>query len=229
MQGPSKNPTTWATNHPVPIGWMREFRYFLKLYNLYKRIAGDIVECGVGEGNTFAMLAYLIGSENPPTRRLWGFDSFAGWPEPTEFDKSPRNPQKGEWKVSEELVRQRLEESRINREFPRLDLQIVKGFFCDSLPRFPKRPIAFLHIDADLYTGYHDALVYLFPQVAVGGIVAFDEYKRFPPRPEYGNGTIEKWPGCTKAVDEYFANRTDYHQIHHDQETGKYWLVKCAP
>ena len=227
MQGPSKNPTTWATNSPVPVGWMREFRYFLKLYYLYKGTTGDIVECGLGEGNTFAMLAYLIGSETSQKRTLWGFDSFEGWPEPTPWDASPRNPQKGEWRINEEMVQKRFEDSGIYKEFPGLDIRITKGFFNQTLPHFPARQIAFLHIDADLYPGYRDALTNLFPKVAIGGIVAFDEYKRFPNRSEYGYGTIEKWPGCTKAVDEYFANRPE--QLHYDEETGKYYVVKRAP
>jgi hypothetical protein len=48
---------------------------------LYKQIPpeGDMVECGLGEGNTFAMLAYFIGSEGrQQPRTLWGFDSFEG-------------------------------------------------------------------------------------------------------------------------------------------------------
>lgn len=205
----SKNITTWATDYPVPIGWMRQFRYFLHLFNIYKEITGDIVECGVGEGNTFSMLAYLIGSESQTTRTLWGFDSFEGWPEPTQWDASPRNPQRGEWSVGEEVTLERLKKSGISHQFPNLKIQIVKGFFNKTLPCFPDHPIAFLHIDADLYSGYHDALTNLFHKVAVGGVVAFDEYRFYSKRPAYDHGTIEKWPGCTKAVDEYFTGRPE--------------------
>ena len=124
------------------------------------------------------------------------------------------------------MVRQRLEESGINRDFPLLGVKIIRGFFCDSLPDFPENPIAFLHIDADLYPGYHDALVNLFPKIAVGGIVAFDEYKRFPPRPEYGNGAIEKWPAFTRAVNEYLLNRPE--QLQTDIEAGKYYAINAS-
>ncbi|MEK9182887.1 MAG: TylF/MycF/NovP-related O-methyltransferase [Patescibacteria group bacterium] len=228
QEGPSKVPTQWATNSPVPVGWMCQFRYFLKLYNMIKGVRGDFVECGLGEGNTFAMLAYFIGSEdNQLSRTLWGFDSFEGWPEPAASDASPRNPQKGEWKVNEGMIRQRFEESGIYKGFPDLDVRITKGFFNVTLPYFPARQIAFLHIDADLYPGYHDALINLFPNVSVGGIVAFDEYKEFPNKPEYGNGQIEKWPGCTKAVDEYFEGRPE--KIQYDPETKKYFVMKVAP
>lgn len=188
-------------------------------------ISGDVVECGLGEGNTFAMLAYLTGG-GQRRRTLWGFDSFEGWPKPTPWDASPRKPQAGEWKVSGEMIQRRLEDSGIRREFPKLRIRVIKGFFDTTLPRFPKGQIAFLHIDADLYPGYRDALVHLFPKVVSGGVVALDEYLEFPKTPKYGNGAIEKWPGCTRAIDEYFANRPEKPQRH--QETGKYYIIKAA-
>lgn len=229
MNGPSKVPTQWAIAHPVPVGWMRQFRYFAWLYSKIREVPGDVVECGLGEGNTFAMLAYLVGSENEggqSRRTLLGFDSFEGWPEPTAWDASPRNPQAGEWRVSGEMVRHQLEESGVKREFPELQIRVVKGFFDTTLPRFPKDQIAFLHIDADLYPGYRDALIHLFPKVTPGGVVAFDEYLEFPRTPEYDNGTIEKWPGCTRAVNEYFANRPEELKFH--KESGKYYTIKVA-
>ena len=187
-------------------------------------LPGDVVECGLGEGNTFSMLAYLVGSDINRSRILWGFDSFKGWPAPTRWDESPRNPQEGEWAVTEEMIQARLDESGIRKAFPGLDLRIVKGFFDRSLPNFPARPIAFLHIDADLYPSYRDALKYLFPHVVVGGIVAFDEYREFPSGPEYADRTIEKWPGASKAINDYFANRSETIQYH--PETKKYYVVK---
>lgn len=205
---------------------MKQFRYFANLYEKIKHVPGDVVECGLGEGNTFAMLAYLIGSEKRRQgRTLHGFDSFEGWPEPTSFDASPRNPTKGEWRVSEEMVRIRLEESKIIQEFPWLEIRIVKGFFSITLPNF-RRPIAFLHIDADLYPGYRDAMKFLFPLVSEGGVIAFDEYREFPNLPEYGMGTTEKWPGATKAVDEFLSQQEPCQTIDYWPETRKYYLIR---
>ena len=214
-------PTQWATPVNVPVGWMRQFRYIVRLFDRIKQIPGDIVECGLGEGHTFAMLAYLTGSERAkPARMLWGFDSFEGWPEPTQYDQSPREPQRGEWRVSEDHVRQRLENSLVKKEFPELDIRIVPGFFGETLPNFPDGAIAFLHLDCDLYTSYHDGLSYLFPKVARGGVILFDEYREFPQ--EYGG--VEKWPGATKAVDEYLASTGL--PLQYDEETKKYYVIK---
>jgi len=192
------------------------------------KLNGDVVECGLGMGGTFNMLAYLVGTEKRPSRTLWGYDSFEGWPEPDTIDDSPRKPQKGEWKVSEETVLDHLSQSGIRTEFPDLNFKLVGGYLCDTLPQAPDRPIALLHIDVDLYQGYADALLHLFPMVEVGGIVMFDEYLEFPDHPDYIDDCqpIEKWPGCTKAVDEFFADRPETPQLY--EETGKYYVVKLA-
>ena len=225
---PSRVPTAWKTASPVPIGWARQFLYMSRRFEQIRGVPGDIFECGLGEGNTLAMLAFLIGSEGQrPPRRLIGFDSFEGWPEPTEWDASPRNPKKGEWTVSRGMVEQRLTESKIREELADLKIEIIEGFLDKSLPEFVciRRQIALLHLDVDLYPGYKDGLKHLFPLVAVGGLVLFDEYREFHPEdPNYGNA--EKWPGCTKAVDDYFANRPE--RLQYDPETKKYWVVKQA-
>lgn len=227
MQGPSRVPTQWATNAPVPVGWMRQFRYMASLFEGLKDVEGDVVECGLGEGNTFAMLAYLVGSESgrQAPRVLWGFDSFEGWPEPTAHDQSPRSPQRGEWKVDRAMIEERLEQSRIREEFPNLDITVVWGFLEQTLPNFPDRPIALLHLDVDLYPGYHAGLTWLFPKVVRGGVVLLDEYKEYPNLPEYNFGKIEKWPGATKAVDEYFDLSHNPCELRYHNETKKFYVI----
>jgi len=214
--------TRWETESPVHVGVYRQFTYFLRLFDLIQNVPGDVVECGVGDGGTFCMLAYLTGSEpSPSPRTLWGFDSFAGWPEPAVWDRSPRNPQKGEWKIDQQLIWSRLEASKILQEYPDLHINIVPGFFAESLPQFPARQIAFLHIDADLYPSYRDALHHLFPKVAEGGVVCFDEYREIR---DFNGVIAEKWPGATKAVDEYFADLP--YTIRYFEETDKYYVIK---
>jgi hypothetical protein len=214
-------PTQWRTGEPVSVGWMRQFRYFSDLFAKVSNVSGDVVECGLGEGNTFAMLAYLVGSENRTTpRTLWGFDSFEGFPNPAEHDASPRNPKKGEWKVEEAMIRERFDKSGITSEFPNLDVHITKGFLGETLPHFPDHLIAFLHLDVDLYEGYRDGLEHLYSKVMWGGVIAFDEYREYPS--DYDGK--EKWPGCTKAVDDFF--RTHPEKMRYHEETKKYYVIK---
>src|SRR5207244_11744716 len=66
---------------------------FLAMYELFKLalpVKGSIVECGVFRGfgiMSWAKLSTILEPENL-TRRIYGFDSFAGFPEVSEKDKS---------------------------------------------------------------------------------------------------------------------------------------------
>jgi len=217
-------PTPWGNQAVVTAGWMRQFEYLLKLYDKIIEVSGDIVECGIGMGGTFSMLAYLIGRENrSPKRILRGFDSFEGWPEPDVSDRSWRQPQKGEWKVPQEYVETVLEKSEIREAFPDVQIEFIPGFLGDTLPLEKKKgyAIAFLHLDVDLYPSYRDGLTYLFPLVSPGGIVCFDEYKEFSSK-EYPEE--EKWPGATKAIDEYLSPRG--YTPTYNPLVKKYFIVK---
>ena len=214
-------PTQWKQSNAVQVGWMRQFRYLCRMYDLIADVPGDIVECGIGEGTTFAMLAYLAGSDTTP-RVLRGFDSFQGFPEPAPIDDSWRKPQKGEWAIEEAAVRTLLETASIPEKFPGLSINITPGFLNDTLPKEVVKgyQIAFLHLDVDIYPSYRDGLENLFPLVAPGGVVLFDEYKEFSSK----NPKNEKWPGATKAIDEYLLPLGYEPQYY--PETKKYFVIK---
>jgi len=201
--------------------FIRRFNYktvsrllcFERLFNKISDIDGDVVECGVGNARDLVMLACFIEQERK-NRTLWGFDSFEGFPEPTQEDKSTRNPKKGEWKVMEqEMVSKILARAYIDENFIHSGIKIVKGFFDESLPRSEVQNIAFLHLDVDLYESYKTCLKELFPRVVRGGVILFDEY-----------GDTVKFPGAKKAIDEYFKN-TSY-TILQEAIYGKYYVIK---
>ena len=189
------------------------FLCFEGLLNKVSDIDGDIVECGVGKARDFLMLACLM-KQKGENRVLWGFDSFEGFPEPTQEDKSSRNPKKGEWKkMEQEMVYKILAGAYIDENFIHSSIKIVKGFFDESLPTSEVQNIAFLHLDVDLYESYKTCLQEFFPRVVKGGVILFDEY-----------GDTVKFPGAKKAIDEYFKN-TPY-IILKENICGKYYIVK---
>jgi hypothetical protein len=191
------------------------FLYLKRMMDKVVNIKGDVVECGVGKGRTFQMLAILSGAQNKP---LWGFDSFEGFPEPTPEDQSSRNPQKGEWKhIAFKDVYDGLHTLKLSPEYLS-KIKVIKGFFDESLPKEINdiNKISLLHLDVDLYQSYKVCLKYLFPKVATGGVILFDEYANA--------AEVEKFPGAKKAIDEYFAGTND--KIERDQIFGKYFLVK---
>jgi hypothetical protein len=54
----------------------------------------------------------------------------------------------------------------------------------------------------------------LFPKVASGGVVMFDEYL---------NSDLD-WPGARQAIDEFFGEQI--RQIEHDVTVNRYYLIK---
>lgn len=93
------------------------------------------------------MFAFLIQSE-AKRRKLWGFDSFAGFPEPTKEDIILQR--KGIWdKANRNEVVGLLKNSGIT-EATFSDINLVSGFLDKTLNKFPDRPIALLHLDVDL-------------------------------------------------------------------------------
>jgi len=89
------NPSNWATkmeNFPKYVKKQNLTR-FLALYEIFKKIIdvkGSIIECGVNEG--FGLMTWLkLSSILEPvnlTRRIYGFDTFEGFPKISKEDKS---------------------------------------------------------------------------------------------------------------------------------------------
>jgi len=191
------------------------YLYFERFFQHIKGIEGDIVECGVGNGDSLIILSLLAKREGIG-RRVWGFDSFEGFPEPTAEDRSIRNPQKGEWRSDLGAVQQRLRMAGLDEHFVNRQATLVKGFFEDSLHLFRGRHIALLHLDCDLYQSYKTCLETLYPLVQAGGIIAFDEY--------VNTMQLLSFPGAQKAIDEYLGE--NHRLIVSDSETGQYYLEK---
>lgn len=194
---------------------MRRFHYLGRMFQKISSVAGDIVECGVFQGGRLLMLTYFTFEEQKtPPRLIWGFDSFQGFPEPTVEDASYRKTKKGEFgETTVRTVLRFLRDSGLNHNFIKTQIRLVPGFFHESLKKFPDRSIALLHLDCDLYQSYRDALTALFPKVAEGGIVLFDEYGKPP------------WPGAKRAVDEYFAAFPSC-PLYYDEIMKKYFVIK---
>ena len=203
-------------SHTLDEAWVRMLLYLGGLIETIDGVAGDIVECGVASGNSFAMLAALNRHSNPP-RRLWGFDSWQGLPTPLPEDVSTPSSAatRGAFSAShEDLVFLRLEQYG----FKRSDLghaTLVRGPFAETLPRCPVDQIALLHLDVDLYDSYRTCLTHLWPKVVPNGIVAFDEY-----------GLDDAWPGARLAVDEFFADKPGQLEMQRDPRASRHYAIK---
>lgn len=197
--------------------WLNHFVYFKEVYDLIAQVEGDLVECGIGSGNSFYKLCFLASREKRD-RKIYGFDSFEGFPEPSEEDKSPRNPQRGEWNQStvawiEALL---IERGQIDPAFIKGNVKLIEGFFKDSVQQYDGDKVAFLHLDVDLYHSYKVTLEYFWPKVVTGGVVLFDEYKQ--------PNALRNFPGASKAIDDFLGERSS--QVRFSKQANKHYLVK---
>jgi O-methyltransferase len=151
------------------------------------RIPGALVECGVFKGGSAGVLAKASSGVRP----LFLFDSFEGLPPPGEHDgrMAGERYQTGWCAATEADVLDLLQGLGIPRE----RIHIIKGWFQDTLPTADVGEIALLHIDADWYDSVKLCLDVFYDRVQPGGFIVFDDYGR--------------WEGCTRAVDEFIANR----------------------
>jgi O-methyltransferase len=151
------------------------------------RLHGDFWECGVYKGGTARMLAEFLSRKAPPAVTLHLFDTFAGMP---EADREVDVHRKGDFSdTSLAAVRQVVG----NKE----RVEFHPGWIPESFSGLPERPIALAHVDVDVYRSLWDCCEFIYPRLAVGGVMIFDDYG-FP-----------SCPGARKAVDEFFSGKPE--------------------
>lgn len=208
-------PRSPFTHFPVANA-LRKFLYFQKIYNQISHLDGDIVECGVGHGASLMILSVLAEDENKQ-RKLWGFDSFEGFPQPSAEDKSNRNPQEGEWSdTSIEFIANLFQEFGIPSSYFDSQIVLMKGFFNESLKKYIGEKIALLHLDVDLYQSYKDCLTQLYDKVVPGGIILFDEF--------LDTKSLSAFPGASQAILEFFNDKQACFE--RDGNSGRFYFRK---
>ena len=120
---------------------------------------GAHCEFGVFSGTSINLLA-----AKRPAQIFDGFDSFRGLPEawsgyrPFDFDRQGALP----------VVRD--------------NVRLHVGLFDATLPAFVQSagPVAFLHVDCDLYSSTVSIFSHLGPKLLPGSVIVFDEYFGYP-------------------------------------------------
>lgn len=120
----------------------------------------DYLEFGVASGIAFK---WWVDKNKNPGSRFYGFDVFTGLPEDFGVMKKNHFNTEGQTPV--------IDDNRVT---------FIKGLFQDSLPVFlksfksQKRKV--IHMDADLYSSTLFVLTSIFPYLAKGDIIIFDEF-----------------------------------------------------
>jgi hypothetical protein len=119
------------------------------------------LEFGVYKGKSLRRIAALT------RQTVFGFDSFEGLPQDWVLKY-----RKGDFSL----------DGRLPADMPG-NVRLVKGEFSESLPPFLSRhpgPVAFVHIDCDLYQSTRTVLTHLQNRIAAGTVILFDEFHNFP-------------------------------------------------
>lgn len=183
----------------------QHLKRFLALYEIFKMVLpvkGSVVECGVYRGFGFmswAKLSTILEPENF-TRRVYGFDTFSGFPSIAARDTNVVDsdivamPQSGDLSSnSKDELEALIEQYDQDRFLGHMDkAHLFKGDACRTIPDFlqqhPHLVVSLLFLDFDLYEPTRVALETFVPRMPKGAILAFDELDN------------PIWPGETQAV-----------------------------
>jgi len=150
-------------------------------------IEGDMIEAGVWRGGSSILARATLDSLGAHDRIVWVADSFQGLPPP-----GPAFPQDRELDLSQ-VDFLAVPADEVRGFFTRFGLdrgvELVEGFFDETLPKLRGRRWSVVRLDGDTYEATWVALDSLYPGVSAGGYVIIDDY-----------GLIEE---CRTAVDDY--------------------------
>ena len=163
-------------------------------------IPGDMIEVGTWRGGSSILMRATLDVLGDEDRTVWVADSFQGFPAPV--------PEAGEAAASEaypDTVEPYLAAfdflavpaQEVRRSFERFGLdhgvELIEGFFEDTLPGLGERRWSLVRLDADTYDSTVLALSSLYDGLEGGGYLVVDDY-----------GALEE---CRAAVDRFRAGR----------------------
>jgi O-methyltransferase len=178
---------------------------------------GLIAECGVYRGATLFGMAHKLRAMGKSSCQLVGFDSFEGFPEPTEKDALAdgsfhARAIKGVFAdTSYEELSKRVRALGLEGQ-----ITLVKGYFENSLSAWSDESFSVVHLDCDLYSSYITCLEFFYPRVKPGGYIVFDEYDFSAP----------VYPGAQKAIDSFLADKPEKIQHFSESRNPRYFIIK---
>lgn len=153
---------------------------------------GLALEFGVATGATLAIIADAVARD----RDVVGFDSFAGLPEA--------------WRTGFPAG----EFAQPPPDVP--GARVVTGLFEDTVPAFlaeTDEPIAFLHLDADLYSSTKTVLDLAGDRLAPDAVVVLDEFFNYPGWQEHEFRAWSEFIERTGRTFEYLAYTGNNEQV----------------
>lgn len=165
-------------------------RYGLELV----KVDGLALEFGVASGTTLRIVSDALRATG---HDVWGFDVWTGLPET--------------WRTGFPAG-----------EFAQDDVpsvpgaQLVSGLFEDTLPGFLAEhpgPVAFAHLDADLYSSTRTVFDLLEDRLVPGSVLVFDEYFNYPGWQRHEHRAWTEFVDRTGIRFDYLAYTADHEQV----------------
>ena len=138
--------------------WFRKVGHFVRVLDRVRDVEGDVVECGVGAGKSFAVIASLVRSSGND-RKLWGLSPWTrvdGWSHPSLSG------------ATQSEVRLRLKQMGVTSL---AGIELIDGDVVSTLA-LVTGSIAFGHVDVVLAGAVRPCLEQLWPKLAPGGILS---------------------------------------------------------
>lgn len=162
---------------------------------------GAYIEVGTGVGRTTNFIAALN-----PIKTISSFDSFDGLP--IDWDRPDVKISVGTFAYKDKNF------------FPPVlaNVNIYKGLFADVLPIFQQEmlkstPIAFLHVDSDIYESARDTFVALKNNIVPGTIIVFDEFYNYENCENHEMKALQEFLKSSGYKAEYLAYNSNHEQI----------------
>lgn len=166
-------------------------------------VPGDFVECGCALGGSAIVLAGCMGA-----RGLRVYDVFGMIPPPSDVDGDDVRTRYAEIRAGssaglggdtyygyitdlETVVRANF--ARLGYPVDDSTIALIPGLLEDTLVLHS--PVALAHVDVDWYDPVRVSIERLWPHLAVGGVLVFDDYFTYS--------------GCTRAVDDFLGAIAD--------------------
>jgi O-methyltransferase len=151
-------------------------------------VEGDVIEAGAWRGGASILARATLDSLGADERTVWVADSFRGLPAP-DPDAFPEDRELDLSQVDFLAV----PKEEVHGHFARFGLdqgvELVEGFFDETLPRLRGHRWSVVRLDGDTYEATWVGLECLYPGLSAGGYLIVDDY-----------GLIDE---CQAAVDDY--------------------------
>jgi hypothetical protein len=168
-----------------------------ELFRMSVNVPGAIIECGVFKGVSLVRFAHFRELYSlPRSKTIYGFDTFDQFPasdyKPDDELLSKFIQSAGRSSIGKEQLTGILNGKKLSE-----NVELIEGDVNVTIPEFVRKnqalKISFLNLDVDLYEPSRVILENLYPLLSPGGILLLDDY--------------EKFPGETKAADDYFRGK----------------------